>query len=259
MGIATPRHPAVVAAVEAARAAGEIAMRYYRGGFEITIKPDQTPVTQADREAEETITAMLRRAFPDVGFLGEEFGQQGPTDRRWIIDPIDGTKNFVRHLPIWAVLIALEEEGEVTAGVVLNPVSGDLFWARKGEGAYGNGERLRVSDCGAMKDAFLLHSSLSLLRPTPYWPGFVRLVDGTSRTRGFGDYYGYCLVAEGKGEIYVEADLKPWDVAPMKILIEEAGGRLTDFAGRPNIYDGTVVATNGRLHEETLRLLRPGP
>ena len=257
--VAAPRDPTVVAAVEAARAAGEIAMRYYRGGFEVTIKPDQTPVTQADREAEETITALLRRAFPDVGFLGEEFGQQGPTDRRWIIDPIDGTTNFVRHLPIWAVLIALEEHGEVTTGVVLKPVTGDLFWARRGEGAYANGQRLRVSECAAMKDAFLLHSSLSLLRPTPYWPGFVRLIDATSRTRGFGDYYGYCLVAEGKGEIYVEADLKPWDVAPMKILVEEAGGRLTDFAGRPNIYDGTVVATNGRLHEETLRLLRPAP
>jgi histidinol-phosphatase len=257
MGVAAPRHPTAVAAVEAAHAAGEVAMRYYRGGFEITIKPDQTPVTQADREAEQVITAVLKRAFPDVGFLGEEFGQAGPTDRRWIIDPIDGTKNFVRHLPIWAVLIALEEEGEITTGVVHNPASGDLFWARKGEGAYGNGERLRVSQCPRMSDALLLHSSLGLLRPTPYWPGFVRLIDATSRTRGFGDYYGYCVVAEGKGEIYVEADLKPWDVAPMKILIEEAGGRLTDFSGRPNIYDGSVVASNGRLHEEALRLLRP--
>jgi histidinol-phosphatase len=250
-------HPTVAAAIGAAREAGEIALRYYHGGFEVTIKPDQTPVTQADREAELAITTSLRRAFPEIGFLGEEFGQQGPTDRRWIIDPIDGTKNFVRHIPIWAVLLALEEQGEVTAGVVLNPVTGDLFWARKGDGAYANGTRLRVSDVATLREAFLLHSSLSLLRPTPYWPGFVRLVDGTARTRGFGDYYGYCLVAQGKGEIYVEADLKPWDVAPMKILIEEAGGRLTDFSGRPNIYDGTVVATNGRLHDEVLRALRP--
>src|SRR5262249_26337060 len=105
--VAAPRHPTVVAAVEAARAAGEIAMRYYRRGFEVTIKPAKPRVTQPDREAKETIPAILRRAFPDMGFLGEEFGQQGPTDRRWIIDPIDGTKNFVRHLPIWAVLIAL--------------------------------------------------------------------------------------------------------------------------------------------------------
>ena len=263
MGVGAPSphppavHPIVAAAIGAAREAGEIALRYYHGDFEVTIKPDQTPVTQADREAETAITTSLRRAFPEIGVLGEEFGQQGPTDRRWIIDPIDGTKNFVRHIPMWAVLLALEEQGEITAGVVLNPVSGDLFWARRGDGAWANGRRLHVSDVATLPEAFLLHSSLSLLRPTPYWPGFVRLVDGTARTRGFGDYYGYGLVAEGKGEIYVEVDLKPWDVAPMKILIEEAGGRLTDLSGRPNIYDGSVLATNGRLHDEALRVLRP--
>ena len=249
-------HPALAAAIEAAKAAGEIAMTYYRGGFEVTIKPDATPVTQADREAEQAITAILRRAFPGYGFLGEEFGEQGPKDTRWIIDPIDGTKNFVRHIPIWAVLIALEEEGEVTTGVVFNPVIGELFCARKGEGAFANGERIHVSGCDRMKDATVLHADLHYLRATPHWDGFLRLMDAGSRTRGFGDYYGYGLVAHGGAEIYVEVDLKPWDAAPMKILIEEAGGRLTDFHGRPNIYDGTVLATNGRLHTEALALLR---
>ena len=251
-------HPTVTAALEAARAAGEIAMKYYRGSFEVTIKADQTPVTQADREAEQAIRGILARATPGAGFLGEEFGEEGSTSYRWIIDPIDGTKNFVRHIPIWAVLIALEEEGQVTTGVVHNPVTGELFWARKGEGAWANGERLRVSTCAAMKDAMLLHSSLNLLKRIGYWDGFVRLVDATSRQRGFGDYYGYCLVAAGKGEIYAEADLKPWDAAPMKILIEEAGGRLTDFEGKPDIYTGSVLATNGLLHDEALRLLRRG-
>jgi histidinol-phosphatase len=251
-------HPTVAAGLEAARAAGEIAMKYYRGGFEVTIKADQTPVTQADQEAEKAIRAILARATPGFGFLGEEFGQEGSTSHRWIIDPIDGTKNFVRHIPIWAVLIALEEEGQVTTGVVHNPVTGELFWARKGEGAWANGERIRVSTCAAMGDAMLLHSSLNLLKRLGYWDGFVRLVDATSRQRGFGDYYGYCLVAAGKGEIYAEADLKPWDAAPMKILIEEAGGRLTDFEGKPDIYTGSVLATNGLLHDEALRLLRRG-
>jgi histidinol-phosphatase len=251
-------HPTVTAGLEAARAAGEIAMKYYRGGFEVTIKADRTPVTQADREAETAIRAILSRATPGFGFLGEEFGQEGSTSHRWIIDPIDGTKNFVRHIPIWAVLIALEEDGEVTTGVVHNPVTGELFWARKGEGAWANGERIRVSPCAAMGDAMLLHSSLNLLKRVGYWDGFVRLVDATSRQRGFGDYYGYCLVAAGKGEIYAEADLKPWDAAPMKILIEEAGGRLTDFEGKPDIYTGSVLATNGLLHDEALRLLRRG-
>ena len=245
----------LAAAVEAARAAGEIAMKYYRGGFDVILKPDQTPVTQADREAELIITQVLERAFPDWGFLGEEFGQRGAQETRWIIDPIDGTKNFVRRIPIWAVLIALEERGEVTAGVVLNPVTGELYTARRGGGAHRNGERIRVSDCDALKDATVLHSGLKLVREAGYWDGLVRLFDASARTRGFGDYYGYGLVAEGKAEIYVEVDLKPWDVAPVKILVEEAGGRLTDFSGKPTIYDGTVVATNGRLHAETLRLL----
>ncbi len=254
MGV-TPRHPAVDAALEAARAAGEIAMQYYRAGVEVTLKADRTPVTQADREAEQAIRAVLRRAFPDTGFLGEEFGAQGPSDRRWIIDPIDGTKNFVRGIPVWAVLIALEEQGEVTTGVVLNPASGDCFWARRGEGAFQDGERLRVSEIATLAEATLLHSGLNLLRATAHWDGFVRLVDATCRQRGFGDYFGYGLVAQGRAELYAEVDLKPWDIAAVKILVEEAGGRLTDFSGRPTIYDGTVLASNGRLHDEALRLL----
>jgi histidinol-phosphatase len=251
-------HPTVAAALEAARAAGEIAMKYYRGGFEVTIKADKTPVTQADQEAEKAIRAILGRATPGCGFLGEELGQEGSTRRRWIIDPIDGTKNFVRHIPIWAVLIALEEDGQVTTGVVHNPATGELFWARKDEGAWANGERIHVSQCSQMGDAFLIHSALNILRAAGYWQGFERLVDATARQRGFGDYYGYCVVAAGKAEIYAEAGLKPWDVAPMKILVEEAGGSLTDFAGNPDIYTGSVLATNGLLHDEVLRLLNRG-
>jgi histidinol-phosphatase len=250
-----PRHPALEAAVEAARAAGEIALKYYRAGFEVALKADQTPVTQADQEAEAAIVEILSRALPDAGFLGEELGEKGPRERRWIVDPIDGTRNFVRRIPFWAVLIALEEAGEVTTGVVWSPVTGDLYTARKGEGAWANGERIHVSDRDRLGDATVLHASLGLLRATPYWEGFVRLVDASSRTRGFGDYYGYGLLAQGKAEIYVEADLKPWDIAAVKILVEEAGGRLTDFSGRPTIYDGTVLATNGRLHAEALRLI----
>jgi histidinol-phosphatase len=251
-------HPALAAALEAARAAGEIALGYYRGGFSVSLKADQTPVTQADREAEQAIKAILGRAFPEWGFLGEEFGEAGGQQTRWIIDPIDGTKNFVRGIPVWAVLIALEERGEVTTGVVLNPVTGDLFTARKGEGAFANGRPIRVSTCAQLKDATLLHAGLPLLRAEGWWDGFLRLVDASSRTRGFGDYYGYGLVAEGKAEVYVEVDLKPWDIAAVKILVEEAGGRLTDFSGRPTIYDGRVIATNGHLHDEALRLLNGG-
>jgi histidinol-phosphatase len=244
-------------AVEAARAAGAIALKYFRGRFEVTLKADATPVTRADREAEQAIVEVLGRAFPEYGVLGEEFGGNGSTEVRWIIDPIDGTRNFVRGIPIWATLIALEERGEITVGVIHNPVSGELYTARRGAGAFLNGERLRVSDIAALGEAQLLHAGLRILRAGGRWEAFTRLVDATERQRGFGDYMGYGLVAEGKAEIYLEMDLKPWDLAPCKLLVEEAGGRFTDFDGRPTIYAGTALATNGRLHDAVLALLRP--
>ena len=249
------------AMVDAARAAGEIALRYYRGSFDVVIKADQTPVTQADREAEQLIVEQLGRAFPDYGFLGEEFGSSGAKDRRFIIDPIDGTKNFVRGIPVWATLLALEEDGAVTAGVVHNPALGEMFSARRGGGAFRNGERISVSGIGRLAEAQLIHSSLRPLREAGYWNGFAKLVDATDRQRGFGDYMGYTLVAQGKAEIYAEiyverSGLKPWDLAPCKILVEEAGGVFTDLHGRSTIYTGSAVATNGHLHEAVLGLLR---
>lgn len=247
---------ALAAAVEAARTAGEVALKYYRSGFDVTLKPDATPVTQADREAEQVVVDVLARAFPDVGFLGEEFGARGPQTRRWIIDPIDGTKNFVRRIPIWATLIALEEGGEVTVGVIHNPVTGDLYTASRGRGAYLNGERLRVSGIAGLDEAQLLHADLGLLRRTRYWDGFLRVVDATGRQRGFGDYLGYALVAEGKAEVYLEVDVKPWDLGPAKILLEEAGGRFTDLTGAATIHGGTALGSNGRLHDRVLDLLR---
>jgi histidinol-phosphatase len=247
---------ALAAATDAARAAGALALRYYTSGFEVTIKPDRTPVTQADREAEQAIVDALGRAYPAWGFLGEELGARGAKDVRWIIDPIDGTRNFVRRVPVWATLLALEEHGEIVAGVIHNPVTGDLYAARRGGGARRNGERVHVSDVSDLWSATLLHAGLRLYREAGVWDGFVRLVDATERQRGFGDYMGYTLVAEGKGDFSVEVDLKPWDLAPCKILVEEAGGRFTDLAGRPTIYSGTALASNGRLHDVVLTLLR---
>lgn len=247
---------ALAAATEAARAAGAIALKYYTSGFDVTIKPDQTPVTQADREAEQAIVAALERTYPEWGFLGEEFGAKGGKDVRWIIDPIDGTRNFVRRVPVWATLLALEEGGEIVAGVIHNPVTGDLYAARRGGGTRLNGQRIHVSDVSDLWSATLLHAGLRLYRAAGVWDGFVRLVDATERQRGFGDYMGYTLVAEGKGDFYLEVDLKPWDLAPCKIVVEEAGGRFTDLAGRPTIYSGTALASNGRLHDVALKLLR---
>ncbi len=252
---------ALEAALDAARAAGAIALRYFRSDVRVMQKADQTPVTQADREAEAAIVERLRPAFPDVGFLGEEFGAQGSQSRRWIVDPIDGTKNFVRGIPYWATLIALEEDGEVTLGVVNSPAMGELYWARRGQGAWMDGVALRVSRVDRLADAMLVHSSLNLLRPLDdgrCWDGFVRLVERTDRQRGFGDYFGYTFVLRGQAELMLEADVKPWDIAPFKVLLEEAGGRFTDFAGQPTIYSGTALASNGRLHADALAALN-GP
>jgi histidinol-phosphatase len=249
---------ALAVAVEAARAAGEIALKYYRGGFDVTIKADATPVTQADRGAEQAIREVLGRAFPDHGFLGEELGAVGDQRRRWIIDPIDGTKNFIRRVPVWATLIALEDEGEITVGVIHNPVTGELLSARRGGGTWSGGERVRVSTISELAPATLLHAGLRLLREAGHWDGLVRLVDATERQRGFGDYLGYTMVAEGKAEIYVETDLKAWDLAPCKIIVEEAGGRFTDFSGTPTIHSGSAFATNGLLHDGALALFRGG-
>src|SRR2546428_6828729 len=191
------------AATDAARAAGAIALKYYTSRFDVTLKPDQTPVTQADREAEETIVATLGRAYPDWGFLGEEFGAKGATDIRWIIDSIDGTKNFVRRIPVWATLLALEAHGEIVAGVILNPVTGELYAARKGGGARLNGRRVSGSSIGDMWSATFLHAGLRLYRKAGVWDGVVRLVDATQRQRGFRDYLGYAPVADGQAAVYV--------------------------------------------------------
>jgi histidinol-phosphatase len=247
---------ALAAAVDAARAAGEIAMTYYRTGFDVTIKSDLSPVTQADREAEAAIVEILLKACPDYGMLGEELGSRGNQETRWIIDPIDGTRNFVRHIPFWATLIALEDRGELVVGVMHVPTTGELYTARRGAGARKNGEPIRVSKTDAIGDAFFIHAGLNFVREQGWWDGLGRMVDATGRQRGFGDFVGYALVAEGKAEIYAELDLKPWDLAAPRILVEEAGGRFTDLHGEATIYSGTALATNGRLHAASLALLR---
>jgi histidinol-phosphatase len=246
----------LAAAVDAARAAGEIAMRYYRTGFDVSIKSDLSPVTQADREAEAAIVEILAKACPDYGMLGEELGSRGNQETRWIIDPIDGTRNFVRHIPFWATLIALEDRGELVVGVMHVPTTGELYTARRGAGARKNGEPIHVSKTETLDQSFFIHAGLNLVRRQGWWDGIARIVDATDRQRGFGDFVGYALVAEGKAEIYAELDLKPWDLAAPRIVVEEAGGRFTDMHGEPTIYSGTALATNGPLHGATLALLR---
>jgi histidinol-phosphatase len=254
-------------AIEAARAAGEIALRYFRTDLAIEIKADKTPVTEADRLCEAKIVEVLGAAFPDTAFLGEEMGEQGSTGSgstgsgsasgaRWIIDPIDGTKNFIRGIPFFATLIALEEANEVTAGVIYAPATGDLLYAQKGQGAFANGRQVRVSTVSALKEAMLIHGGLGDLKRSPYWQPFVRLIDQTARQRGFGDALGHTLVICGHAEITLEPEIKPWDVAATKIIVQEAGGQYSDFSGSPSIYTGTAVISNGKVHQAVLGILQ---
>jgi histidinol-phosphatase len=246
------------AMVEAARAGGEVALAHYRRGVSVTLKADRSPVTEADHESERAIADVLRARCPDHGVLGEETGESGARDRRFIIDPIDGTRNFVRRIPTWAVLIGLEEAGVVTAGVVYQPATGVLHTAWRGQGAYRDGEPIRVSPIDALDRALVVHSSVNFLRRSRHWEGFLQLADRTQVQRGFGDFSAYLWVAEGQGEIALSTTVKAWDVAALKVIVEEAGGRLTDLDGCDGIYGTTVFASNGLLHDAALTVMRGG-
>src|SRR5262245_49889727 len=245
------------AAIEAAKAAGEIALHYFRTNLVVETKADRTPVTRADRECEAKIIEILSARFPEIGFLGEELGERvGTRNARWIIDPIDGTKNFIRGIPFFATLIALEEAGEVTAGVMYAPAINDLLYARKGQGAFANGQRIYVSDVADLRDAMLVHGGLKDLKVRPCWEPFLRLVEATARQRGFGDALGHSVVICGRAEVALEPEVKPWDLAATKIIVTEAGGRFSDFAGNPSIYTGSAVISNGRVHDAVVNILQ---
>ncbi|TVL94042.1 histidinol-phosphatase [Streptomyces sp. SAJ15] len=232
--------------------------------LKVETKPDMTPVSEADRAAEELIRAQLQRARPRDAVLGEEFGGEGSGPRRWVIDPIDGTKNYVRGVPVWATLIALMERGEdgdrPVVGVVSAPALGRRWWAAKGLGAYTGrslsaATRLRVSQVGALADASFAYSSLSGWEERGKLDGFLDLTRACWRTRGYGDFWSYMMVAEGSVDICAEPELSLWDMAANVIVVEEAGGRFTGLDGVPGPHGGDAAASNGLLHEELLNHL----
>ncbi len=242
-------------AIAAAREAGAVALGYFRTGLTVERKQDRSPVTIADREAEQRAIEVLRAAFPDYGVLGEEFGEQHGSGPRWIIDPIDGTKSFIRGIPYFATLIALEEDGEITTGVVHAPAAGDLLYATKGGGAFDQSGPLHVSAIDTLARSMLVFGGASALRGAGYWSAYERLVDSSARQRAYGDYFGYTFVARGQAEAMIDVDLKPWDLGALKIIIEEAGGRFTDFSGTPTAFGGSAIASNGLVHEQIRALV----
>ncbi|MEO8601419.1 MAG: inositol monophosphatase family protein [bacterium] len=247
-------------AIAAAQAAGAVALRHFRTDLQVERKADFSPVTIADREAEQRAVAVLREAFPEHGFLGEEYGAQGGGAAggggpKWIIDPIDGTKSFIRGIPFFATLVALEEDGEITTGAVYAPALDDLLYAQKGQGAFDGQGRLHVSGIDSVRRSMLVFGGAGVLRSRGYWPAYERLVDASGRQRGYGDYFGYTFIARGQAEAMIDVDLKPWDLAALKIIIEEAGGRFTDFSGASTAYGGSAIASNGLVHDEIRQLI----
>jgi histidinol-phosphatase len=227
----------------------------------VDTKPDLTPVTDADRAVETELREVLGRERPDDSVVGEEFG--GTTTfsgRQWIIDPIDGTKNFVRGVPVWASLIALLEDGVATVGVVSAPALHRRWWAARGRGAFaavdgGPARPLSVSSVAQLDSASLSFSSLSGWAQRGLRDRFIELTDAVWRVRAYGDFLSYCLVAEGAVDIAAEPEVSVWDLAPLDILVREAGGTFTGLDGAAGPHRGSAVATNGLLHRQVLASL----
>jgi histidinol-phosphatase len=239
-----------------------IARQVFRRDLEISTKPDRTFVTQADTAIERAIRERIRAAYPDHGLVGEEYGtEDGQSATRWYIDPIDGTHNFIRGVPLFGTLLGVERDGELQAAVLSAPALRERWWARRGGGAWARSadeavqRRIHVSRVAALADAQLLYGSGHDIEVSGRVPGFRALLGDVWRERGFGDFWGYALLAEGAAEAMVEVELWPWDAAAPMVLIEEAGGRVTDLDGRRAIDTGTFLATNGLLHDEVLRRL----
>jgi histidinol-phosphatase len=226
------------------------APRFRAADLAVSTKPDLTPVTEADTACEEALRARLAVERPGDAVLGEEYGSTGSSAREWILDPIDGTKNYVRGVPVWATLVALRVSGEVTVGVVSAPALGRRWWASRGGGAFADGVRLSVSRVADLGDAFLSYSSVG-----GWGERFPRLAERVWRTRAFGDFWSYMLVAEGAVDLAAEPEVSLWDLAPLQVIVEEAGGRFTSLRGDRGPDGGSALASNGLLHDPALALL----
>jgi histidinol-phosphatase len=241
--------------------ADEVALRHFRRQPATSRKPDRTFVTEADTAIERLIRERIYSAFPDHGVVGEELGSDGGGAAvRWFVDPIDGTHNYLRGIPIFATLLGVARDGELQAGIVSAPALGGRWYAWRGGGAWAAGpiagadrrggpRRIHVSAIDDLSDAQVVYAGTRDLIASGAAPGFERLLDSSWRERGFGDFWGYALVAEGAAEVMVEVGLNTWDIAAPTVIVEEAGGRVTDFAGQRSFDGGTILATNGVLHE----------
>jgi histidinol-phosphatase len=253
--------PDLQLAIELADAADAITMQHYQSSsLAVRTKSDKTPVSEADEAVERMIRERIAAERPGDGVVGEEFGTSGATTRRWILDPIDGTKNYIRGIPVWATLIGVEENGRIIAGVISAPAMGRRWWAARGEGAFvsalGDTRAIRASAVDTLEDAHLTYDSVTDFDQHGGAVRFLSLMRRCTRSRGFGDFWAHMLVAEGAVEIALEPAVAIWDMAPVQIIVEEAGGRFTDMRGESRIDGGSALSTNGLVHDAVLEYFR---
>ncbi|MGH7721864.1 MAG: inositol monophosphatase family protein [Candidatus Dormibacteria bacterium] len=247
-------------ALELADLADEITTRRFRSiDLRIDSKADGSPLTDADSAVEEMIRARLAAARPGHAVLGEEGGRSGEGDWRWVVDPVDGTKNFARGVPVWATLLSLQHHGEETCAVVSAPALGRRWWAAQGRGAHCNGTPLRVSTVSRLEDASVSFTDVRHFARLGWGDGFARLADACRVLRGFGDFWSHMLVAEGAIDCGIEPIVNEWDVSAVRLIVREAGGRFTDFSGVDDCRGGSVITSNGHLHEQVLACLGSTP
>ena len=239
--------PDLELALALADVADGIALPRFRSGLAVDVKADLTPVTEADRAVEAELRRMLAAERPDDAILGEELGASAGGTRRWVVDPIDGTRNYARGIPVWATLVALEEAGTVLLGVVSAPALGRCWWAERGVGAFVDGEPICVSSVDRVEDAVLSFANEDRVPD---------LAQRAWHARGFGDFWAHVLVAEGAVDGAIDAEgVSEWDLAAVQVVVEEAGGRFTDASGERRIDSGTAVCSNGLLHDDLLAAL----
>ena len=242
--------PDLELALRLADAADALSLPSFRSGLAIETKPDLTPVTEADRAVEAELRRILAKERPDDAILGEEEGAVGEGARRWFVDPIDGTRNYSRGIPVWATLIALESEGVVQLGVVSAPAMARRWWAERGAGAFANGDRIHVSAISTIENSVL---SFAIENEVP------AIARRAWHARGFGDFWSYMLIAEGSVDgAFDGPGVKEWDLAATQVIVEEAGGRFSDFGAEHRIDSGSAVVSNGLLHDELLAAVAGG-
>ena len=248
------------AALDAARAAAEVIRGFYQRNVKIEVKADKTPVTEADVRSEETIREILTKRFPSYGFYGEETGRSDmDAESIWLVDPIDGTKSFVRECPFFSTQIALMRGGKFVLGVSMAPAYDEVAWAERGRGAFLNGNRIQVGKAATLEAAIVSTGNLKTLAASPAWSRFGDLIGGINRIRGYGDFVHYHLLARGALDVVIESDVNILDIAALTVILEEAGGRFTDLTGAPvGLATTTVLATNGPLHVPVLEKIRFG-